>query len=94
MTEVLLKNKTRQPQVFNLDSPYWVKNRNQTPWGSPCSMSFLALEKKWCDSAVLACAEVKVALNKTGVLRTLDERTLEENPVSVPSIPDDEEFAD
>lgn len=64
----LLKNKTRQPLVFNLDTTFHVGNRNETPVGKPCTLSFLALEKKEVDDAVLSCGVVKAAL-QNGTLR-------------------------
>lgn len=66
----VLKNKTRHPQVFNLDAPFFVGNRNETAAGKPCSISFLALEKKEVDDAVVSCDSVKTALSK-GILRDL-----------------------
>jgi len=59
-----LKNKTRQPQVFNLDSPFHVGNANDTPFGKPCVISFLALERKEVDDSVVSCDSVKSALSK------------------------------
>lgn len=59
---VVLKNKTRQPQVFNLDAPFFIKNANETPFGQPCSLTFLALEKREVEDAVLACEEIKAAI--------------------------------
>lgn len=76
----VLKNKKRQPQVFNLDVPFFVKNRNETPFGKPCSLSFLALEKKEVDDAVLACPEVKAAL-ADGRLRDLTPVKAKADPV-------------
>ena len=74
---VTLKNKRRQMLVFNLDAPFFVKNRNETEWGKPCSTSFLALEEKEVHDAVLSCSEVKAAIAK-GDLRVL--KTAKEQP--------------
>lgn len=68
----ILKNKTRQPQVFNLDAPFFVKNANETPYGRSCSLTLMALEKREVHDAVLACEEIKCALAKNPpVLRLL-----------------------
>ena len=64
----VLKNKTRQPQVFNLDAPFFVKNNNETLYGKPVSLGFLSLEKKEVPEEVMACTCIKDAL-KRGTLR-------------------------
>lgn len=64
---ITLKNKKRQPQVFNLDAPFFVKNHNETPFGQPCALTLLALEAKECDEAVLSCTEVKSAIDRGDV---------------------------
>lgn len=64
---ITLKNKKRQPAVFNLDAPFFVRNNNETPFGKPCTLTLLALEAKECDEAVLSCTEVKVAIDRGDV---------------------------
>jgi hypothetical protein len=78
---VTLKNKRRRMLVFNLDAPFFVKNRNETPYGQSCVLTFLALEKKeGIHDAVLGCSEIQVAV-QNGDLRimkqTKDEPTQE-----------------
>jgi len=77
----ILKNKRRRLQTFNLDAPFFVKNRNETLWGKPCSMTLLALEQKEVHDAVLSCTEVKTALAK-GDLRELKPSKEKQETVS------------
>ncbi len=84
---VILKNKTRQMKVYNLDAPFFVRNQNETKWGQPCAVTFLALEEKELHDAVLACAEIEEAMRK-GDLRLLSQ-TVEkkEEPPKVMAAP-------
>jgi hypothetical protein len=92
---VTLKNKRRRMLVFNLDAPFFVKNRNETGFGQPCTLTMLALERKeGVHDAVLACEEVKAALLK-GDLRVLGQTKEPEVEtsavVSTPSAYEDED---
>jgi len=84
---LILKNKRRAMRVYNLDSPFFVKNQNETPFGKPCVLTFLALEKKEVDDAVKSCAEIQSAL-AIGDLRVLTPQTprVKESPVSKDSV--------
>ena len=67
---VTLKNKRRQMAAFNLDAPFFVKNNNETPYGQPCALTFLALEKKeGLEDAVLSCTEIASALKRGDLIQ-------------------------
>jgi len=91
---ITLKNKRRRMLVFNLDAPHFIKTRNETRYGKPCAMTFLALEKKTdVNEAVLSCAEVKVAIAK-GDLRVLPQAKPELKPEPVTSAALSSEYED
>lgn len=82
----ILKNKRRRIRVFNLDAPFFVKNRNETLWGKPCSLTLLALEQKEVHDAVLSCTEVKAALAKGDVRELKPSKEKQETVSAAPSV--------
>ena len=88
----VLKNKRRQMLVFNLEAPFFTKNRNETPWGKPCALTFLALEKKEVHDAALSCSEVKAAIARGDLrlLKSVKEEPSKEKQEKVGAAPSDE----
>ena len=78
---VTLKNKRRRMLVFNLEAPFFLRNKNETEWGQPCSISFLSLEEREVHDAVLSCSEVKTAIAK-GDLRVLKPSKVKRETIS------------
>lgn len=79
----VLKNKLRQMRSFNLDSRFHSARTANTPPGRPEAITFLALERKGVEDAVLGCTEIKAAL-KAGTLRDVTPEPKAETKPAAP----------
>lgn len=61
-TTVKLRNVTRQMQVFNLETPFFVNQQGENGVGKPESVTFLPLETKTLPVQALQCAQIKNAI--------------------------------